>query len=58
LNGVTAGSVQLQTPFELGHFIVFDTASTQSQVACFLSKVGTAEGPPIVSARGVDDACN
>ena len=58
LNGVTAGSVQLQTPFELGHFIVFDTTSTQSQVACFLSKVGTAEGPAIVSARGVDDACN
>ena len=58
LNGVTAGTVQLQTPFELGHFIVFDTTGTQSQVACFLSRVGTPEGPAIVSPRGVDDSCD
>lgn len=58
LNGVTAGTMQYAVPFDLGHYIVFDMASVQSQVACFLSGVGTAEGPSIVSPRGVDDACN
>ena len=58
LNGVTGGTVQLQTPFELGHYIVFDVASVGSQVGCFLAGVGTPEGPAIVSPRGLDDACN
>lgn len=58
LNGVTAGTVQLQTPYELGHYIVFDVASVGAQVGCFLAGVGSPEGPAIVSARGLDDACN
>ena len=58
LNGVTAGTIQLQTPFDLGHYIVFDVASTGAQVGCFLAGVGTAQGPPIVSPRGLDDACD
>ena len=58
LNGVTAGTIQLQTPFELGHYIVFDVASVGAQVGCFLAGVGTAEGPAIVSPRGLDDPCN
>lgn len=58
LNGVTAGTVQLQTPFELGHYIVFDVAGTGSQVGCFLQGVGTPQGPAIVSPRGLDDACD
>ncbi len=57
LNGVTAGTAQYAVPFELGHYIVFDMTSVQSQVACFLAGVGTPEGPSIVSPRGVDDAC-
>ncbi len=58
LNGVTAGTLQLEVPFELGHYIVFDMQSVQSQVACFLSGVGTEVGPTIVSPRGVDDGCD
>ncbi len=57
-NGVTAGTVQLQTPFELGHYVVFDVASTGAQVGCFLAGVGTTAGPAIVSPRGLDDACD
>lgn len=58
LNGVTAGTVQLQTPFELGHFIVFDVPSTGAQVGCFLAGVGTPAGPAIVSPRALDAACD
>ncbi|MFT3711735.1 MAG: hypothetical protein QM817_29200 [Archangium sp.] len=58
LNGVTAGTVQLQTPFELGHFIVFDVAGVGSQVGCFLEKVGSSEGPAIVTPRALDAACD
>jgi hypothetical protein len=57
LNGVTAGTAQYAVPFELGHYIVFDMTTVQSQVACFLSGVGTPAGPSIVSPRGVDDSC-
>jgi hypothetical protein len=58
LNGVTAGTVQMQTPFELGHYIVFDVPSTGAQVGCFLARVGTAQGPAIVSPRLLDDGCD
>jgi hypothetical protein len=58
LNGVTAGTVQLETPFELGHYIVFDVATIQGQVACFIQGVGSAEGPAIVSPRQTDAACD
>ena len=57
LNGVTAGTVQLQTPFELGHFVMFDVPSMGAQVGCFLQGVGTPAGPAIVSPRGLDDRC-
>ncbi len=53
LNGVTAGTVHLNVPHELGHYVVFDMASIQSQVACFVESVGAV----LVSPRGVDDAC-
>jgi len=58
LNGVTAGTVQLQTPFSLGHYVMFDVPSVGAQVGCFLAGVGSAEGPAIVSARGLDDGCD
>jgi hypothetical protein len=58
LNGVTAGTVQIQTPFELGHFVMFDVPSMGAQVGCFLQGVGGADGPAIVSPRGLDDLCN
>jgi len=58
LNGVTAGTMQIQTPFELGHYIVFDVASIGSQTGCFLERVGSADGPAIVTPRGLDDACD
>jgi hypothetical protein len=57
LNGVTAGTVQLQTPFELGHFIVFDVGTVGAQVGCFLEKVGSSEGPAIVTPRALDATC-
>ncbi|MFO0595794.1 MAG: hypothetical protein U0228_10830 [Myxococcaceae bacterium] len=58
LNGVTAGTVQLQTPFSLGHYVMFDVPSVGAQVGCFLAGVGSAEGPAIVSARRLDDGCD
>lgn len=57
LNGVTAGSLQIQTPYDLGHYVVFDVASVGAQVGCFLAGVGSVNGPAIVSPRGLDDAC-
>ena len=57
LNGVTAGSVQVQTPFELGHYIVFDVPEVGAQVGCFLAGVGTSAGPAIVSGRPLDAPC-
>ncbi len=58
LNGVTAGTVQLQTPFELGHYVMFDVATMGAQVGCFLEGVGTPAGPAIVSPRALDAACD
>lgn len=58
LNGVTAGSLQIQTPYDLGHYVVFDVASVGAQVGCFLAGVGAPNGPAIVSPRGLDDACD
>ncbi|MEW5741016.1 MAG: hypothetical protein AB1938_18995 [Myxococcota bacterium] len=57
LNGVTAATVHLAVPFELGHYIVFDMAAVSSQVACFVLGVGTPAGPSVVAPRGLDDAC-
>lgn len=57
LNGVTAGSVQLEVPFELGHYVAFDVDGVRSQVACFVLGVGTPAGPGLVAPRGLDDAC-
>ena len=58
LNGVTAGTVQLQTPFELGHFVMFDVPSVGAQVGCFIQGVGAPAGPAIVSPRGLDARCD
>ncbi|MGV3623377.1 MAG: hypothetical protein ACO1OB_21335 [Archangium sp.] len=58
LNGVTAGSLQIQTPYDLGHYVVFDVPSVGAQVGCFLAGIGSPTGPAIVSPRGLDDACN
>ncbi len=57
LNGVTVGVAQLGVPFNLGHYIVFDNAGVQYQVACFFSGLGTADGPKIYAPAGGDDAC-
>jgi hypothetical protein len=57
LDGVTAGTVQVQTPFDLGHYVVFDVPSVGAQVGCFLAGVGSPGGPAIVSPRGLDDPC-
>ncbi|MBL9038497.1 MAG: hypothetical protein JNG84_08305 [Archangium sp.] len=57
LNGVTAGVTQLSTPFELGHYVLFDVETMQHQVACFLDGVGTAEGPAIVAPGPLSAPC-
>jgi hypothetical protein len=58
LNGVTAGTTQRQTPFELGHYIMFDVAETAAQVGCFLTGVGGPGGPRLVSSRPLDAPCD
>lgn len=57
LNGVTAATRQLTTPFELGHYVVFDVAEVSAQVGCFLAGVGTT-GPMLVSPRPLDAPCD
>lgn len=57
VNGVTGGVVQQTTPFELGHYIVFDTESAQSQYLCFVEKVGTAAGPVIIAPQSLSAPC-
>ena len=57
VNGVTVGSSQVQTPFELGHFVVFDREDVQHQVECFLDGVGTIEGPVIVAPAPRSTPC-
>lgn len=57
LNGVTVGTSQVQTPFDLGHFIVFDREDVQHQVVCFLEGVGTAEGPVMVAPGPKGSPC-
>jgi hypothetical protein len=57
VSGVTVGSSQTQTPFELGHFVVFDREDVQHQVECFLDGVGTAEGPVIVAPAPRSTPC-
>ncbi len=49
VNGVTVGLSQVQTPFDLGHYVVFDREDVQHQVECFLDGVGTVDGPRIVA---------
>ncbi|GMU60111.1 MAG: hypothetical protein AMXMBFR34_18740 [Myxococcaceae bacterium] len=56
-NGVTAATVHLRVPFELGHYVVFDMAGVSSQVACFVLGVGTPAGPSLVAPRGLDEPC-
>lgn len=58
LNGVTAGTTHWQTPFALGHYVMFDVAETAAQVGCFLAGVGTTAGPRIVSPRALDAPCD
>jgi hypothetical protein len=47
VNGVTVASSQVDTPFELGHFVVFDRPDVQRQVVCLLDGVGTPDGPQL-----------
>lgn len=49
VNGVTVGGSQSKTPFDLGHYVVFDREDVQHQVECFLGGVGTAAGPRVVA---------
>jgi hypothetical protein len=58
LNGVTAGTVMKKVPFELGHYIAFDTEDIRSQLACFVLGVGSVDGPKIVAPRALDAACD
>lgn len=51
VNGVTVASTQVDTPFDLGHFVVFDRADVQRQVECFLLGVGTPSGPVLVAPQ-------
>ncbi len=57
VNGVTVGTSQVQTPFELGHYVVFDREDVQHQVECFLDGIGTAEGPVIVAPAPRSTPC-
>lgn len=57
VNGVTVGSSQVQTPFDLGHYVVFDREDVQHQVECFLEGVGTAGGPVIVAPAPRSTPC-
>jgi hypothetical protein len=54
VNGVTVAGSQVDTPFELGHFVVFDRPDVQRQVECFLLGVGTPDGPTL---RAPDVSC-
>ena len=58
LNGVTAGTMQVATPYELGHYIVFDVDEVSGQVACFLEQVGQPGGPTLVSPRATSASCD
>jgi hypothetical protein len=58
LNGVTGGSIQRQTPFELGHYIVFDVPEVLAQSVCFLAGVGSPQGAAIVAPRALDAPCD
>jgi hypothetical protein len=51
VNGVTVASSQVDTPFQLGHFVVFDRTDVQRQVVCFLKGVGTPAGPALVGPQ-------
>jgi hypothetical protein len=37
---------------------MFDLDGIGSQVGCFLEKVGSVEGPAIVTARALDATCD
>jgi pimeloyl-ACP methyl ester carboxylesterase len=54
VNGVTVASSQVDTPFELGHFVVFDRPDVQRQVECFVLGLGRPSGPTLVAP---DAAC-
>lgn len=58
LAGVTAASMHEETPFELGHYIVFDEEPIQAQVRCFVLGVGTPRGPRLVAPRPLDAPCD
>ncbi len=53
LNGVTAGVVQYQTPYELGHFVAFDVSEARHQYLCFVQGVGAS----IVALATDDQPC-
>jgi hypothetical protein len=53
LHGVTAGVVQYQTPYELGHFVAFDVSEARHQYLCFVQGVGAS----IVAPAPDDQPC-
>ncbi len=57
VNGVTVGLSQVEVPFELGHYVVFDRPDVQHQVTCFLTGVGSDEGPTVVAPGPADSPC-
>ncbi len=58
VNGVTGGVVHHTSPFELGHYIVFNDPGPQSQYLCFVEGVGTPAGPRIVAPHDPATACD
>ncbi|MBL8920538.1 MAG: hypothetical protein JNJ54_16865 [Myxococcaceae bacterium] len=58
VNGVTVGGSQSQTPFDLGHYVVFDREDVQHQVECFLGGVGTPSGPRVVAPAPRTTPCH
>lgn len=57
LSGVTAGVVQGASPFELGHYVVFEQDTFRAQYTCFLQSVGSSGGARISAPGPLDGPC-
>jgi hypothetical protein len=57
LNGAAAGVVQGASPFELGHFVVFEQDPFRAQYTCFLQSVGSAGGARISAPGALSAEC-
>ena len=57
LNGRVSGVVEYESPYSLGHYVMFNQEGARYQLTCFIKSVGSPEGAVIPEARGLDDPC-